>query len=164
MSRKTPEQRAIRREEARHAAEADARSMLLAAGYADDEEAGARIREILAGGPGPGRLLYTIQDFCDMVRISQSTFFRLRREGRGPAVVHVLGQPRIKAETVAEWVAANAVPEAPAGGGAEPTPRRRRTPTERVVVPRSQPDAKRVPSMFDPPPRKRRPTAKETTP
>lgn len=151
------------RESARKAAEEDARLALLAAGYmpgeANESELVARI---LAGGTTPPELCYSRKEFCARVDISLSTYYRLRRAGRGPQEFHILPDvPRISLAAAEAWMRDNAelLPPAPprapepAPGIVIPRePRRRR----RAVVPEARglnTSAKPVngPSIYDPP-------------
>ena len=106
--RKTAAEREEQRRAARSAAEADAAEMLLAAGVRSDADRAEAVRELLEGAPGPPALVYTVQEFCDAMQIGLSTFYRLRREGRGPKVVRILGMPRIRADDAQAWLDANA--------------------------------------------------------
>lgn len=164
MTKKTPEARASDRERARAAAEEDARQMLLAAGVLPgqgrDSEA---VQALLREPPPPAHLAYTVQQFCAMLDMSRSTFYRMRRENNGPAMVRLFGMPRILAEEARRWVLANSrtiEPEGLARARAEFAARQRelpgmpkakaRKPRRTVRAPEGMPGHKE--SIFDPPP------------
>lgn len=46
---------------------------------------------------------YTVAEFCTRNRISRSTFYALRAEGRGPRVMRVGAAVRISREAAAAW-------------------------------------------------------------
>lgn len=147
----TPEQRAAAKQAKRAAAEEDARAMLLAAGYLPDGPAQReQIQELLRGPPGPERMLYTVREFCEAMGISASTFYRACRQGRGPQVVRILGQRRITADAMEQWLEANAMPEEmTAPRVIEPAAKKKR----RVLkVPACARDPRRRATIFDPAP------------
>lgn len=116
MTKKTPEARASARDHARMAAEEDARQMLLAAGVMPGEGADqAAIDTLLREPLPPAQLVYTVQQFCAMLDMSRSTFYRMREEGTGPEMVRLFGLPRILAEEARRWVLANAETMQPEG-------------------------------------------------
>ena len=165
MARKSQQEREQHRAQVQRAAEADARAMLLAAGVipgkGNDEDA---IAALLAEPAGPPSLLYTVPEFCHMMRISQSTFYRSKKKGRAPPIVRVMGLPRITAEAAAQWLQANLQPDE----GQEALRRlddqfrererakasRQRKPQVRRMRPPEDPDRKR--GLWDAPPKKAR--------
>jgi hypothetical protein len=95
----------------RTAAEDDAREMLLASGVslsADNQK--ELVDAVLRGAGGPPRELYTIAEFCEVMAISESTYFRAKRAGHGPREVELWGRPRITREEVDRWKLANLEP------------------------------------------------------
>lgn len=46
---------------------------------------------------------YTINQFCARNGITRSTFYKLRRSGKGPAEMKMLSDIRISAEAAREW-------------------------------------------------------------
>jgi len=93
--------RADKKTHARRAAEEDARGMLLAAGYAPDDQ--AAIDALLAPSAGPGRRAYTITEWCLMYGFSRTRFNRARKRNETPAVTVMLGQQRITQASIDEW-------------------------------------------------------------
>lgn len=156
--------KAQKRAAARRAAEQDARDSLLAAGYmpAGDDDAAEAVARILEGAPPPSRELYTIKEFCLVMAISESTYYRLAAKGEGPPLVKVLGHPRIRADDAHLWLMANMEHQSvvlPAQdyealavrmmqGGRKRTRRSVRAPMQ--PLPCDDPNA--PPSIFDPPP------------
>jgi excisionase family DNA binding protein len=51
--------------------------------------------------------LMTVADFCQTIGISRSTWHKLKRTGRTPAIVTAGGIQRIRREAVEEWIAEN---------------------------------------------------------
>jgi len=49
------------------------------------------------------KLSFSLREFCELHSISESTFHRLVREGRGPAVMRVGGKILISAESARAW-------------------------------------------------------------
>jgi predicted DNA-binding transcriptional regulator AlpA len=49
------------------------------------------------------RAAYTVDQFCEAHSISRSTFYKLRRDGRGPREMEVDGRIRISGEAAAAW-------------------------------------------------------------
>jgi len=47
---------------------------------------------------------YTVEEFCEMHRISKALFYKLRREGNGPKVLKIGTRTIITSEYNAEWV------------------------------------------------------------
>lgn len=143
---------ADRKEAARRAIEAEADNMLLASGYLPSER--EKLADLMLPPPGAAaKRLLTPLEFREVCNISESTYYRSRRDGRGPAVVHIRGSTKtvlIEAGEVEKWLEANVVrePQQPLPGVPElPPPRRRRL--RRVVGTGATPGAK--PSMYDPP-------------
>jgi hypothetical protein len=52
---------------------------------------------------GSEKKAFTIPEFCESHGISRTTFLKLGREGRGPALMHVGGATRISVEAAARW-------------------------------------------------------------
>jgi predicted DNA-binding transcriptional regulator AlpA len=52
---------------------------------------------------GPPRLALSVPEFCEAVRISQSYFFQLMREGNGPKIMKVGSRTLISIEEAAAW-------------------------------------------------------------
>jgi hypothetical protein len=48
-------------------------------------------------------LLWTVEEFCALHRVSMSKYYELTKEGRGPAVIYLGRSPRISRESAAEW-------------------------------------------------------------
>jgi len=48
-------------------------------------------------------LMWTVEEFCALHRVSMSKYYELRREGMGPDVVYLGSAPRISREAAAEW-------------------------------------------------------------
>jgi hypothetical protein len=46
---------------------------------------------------------YTVDEFCDLNRISRVKFYALLREGRGPRLMRVDSKIRISKEAAADW-------------------------------------------------------------
>ena len=51
--------------------------------------------------------LMTVADFCQAIGISRSTWHKLKRTGRTPAIITAGGIQRIRREAVEEWIAEN---------------------------------------------------------
>jgi len=51
--------------------------------------------------------LMTVADFCRTMGISRSTWHKLKRTGRTPAIITAGGIQRIRREAVEEWIAEN---------------------------------------------------------
>jgi excisionase family DNA binding protein len=51
--------------------------------------------------------LMTVADFCQTIGISRSTWHKLKRTGRTPAIITAGGIQRIRREAVEEWIAEN---------------------------------------------------------
>ena len=51
--------------------------------------------------------LMTVADFCRAIGISRSTWHKLKRTGRTPAIITAGGIQRIRREAVEEWIAEN---------------------------------------------------------
>ena len=51
--------------------------------------------------------LITVADFCQTIGISRSTWHKLKRSGRTPAIITAGGIQRIRREAVEEWLAEN---------------------------------------------------------
>lgn len=49
----------------------------------------------------------TVADFCQTIGISRSTWHKLKRTGRTPAIITAGGIQRIRREAVEEWIAEN---------------------------------------------------------
>jgi excisionase family DNA binding protein len=49
---------------------------------------------------------FTIKEFCAAMGISRTTFYMLKREGRGPREMHIGGAVRISPEARKAWRAA----------------------------------------------------------
>jgi hypothetical protein len=48
-------------------------------------------------------LMWTVEEFCALHRVSLSKYYELRKDGRGPDVVYLGNTPRISREAAAEW-------------------------------------------------------------
>ena len=48
-------------------------------------------------------LLWTVEEFCALHRVSMSKYYELIREGNGPALIYLGKSPRISREAAAEW-------------------------------------------------------------
>jgi hypothetical protein len=46
---------------------------------------------------------YTVAEFCKMHRIGETTYYKLRRKGRGPRELHIFGRTVISREAIEEW-------------------------------------------------------------
>src|SRR5262249_28092454 len=102
---------------------------------------------------------YTIAEFCQMLTISKSKYYRLRSAGQGPREVLFLGRDRrIVAEEVHVWLAANIEPvtiDPEPGGDMSDAATQYRRKHHRLVVPnRTDSHSYRRETMFDPPPPK----------
>jgi hypothetical protein len=53
--------------------------------------------------PERPKLAFSLREFCDSHSISESTFHRLVREGRGPVVMRVGGKILISTEAAKAW-------------------------------------------------------------
>lgn len=51
--------------------------------------------------------IMTVADFCQTIGISRSTWHKLKRTGRTPAIITAGGIQRIRREAVEEWIAEN---------------------------------------------------------
>ena len=51
--------------------------------------------------------LMTVAGFCQTIGISRSTWHKLKRTGRTPAIITAGGIQRIRREAVEEWIAQN---------------------------------------------------------
>ncbi len=49
----------------------------------------------------------TVSQFCDAVGISRSTWYKLKRQGKAPAIVNVGGIQRIRKEATEAWLSEN---------------------------------------------------------
>ena len=52
--------------------------------------------------------LLTINEACDVLRISRSKLYSLWERGEGPAYLHIGGQRRIRADVLDAWIDAQA--------------------------------------------------------
>ncbi len=50
--------------------------------------------------------LLSIKEFCAWAHISQSLFYRLQAEKKGPSIVSIAGRRLISPESAQEWVKA----------------------------------------------------------
>jgi hypothetical protein len=64
------------------------------------------------GPPEVPRAAYTIAEFCQAHRISQSFYFKIRQLGLGPRECRALNKITITDESAAEWRRANTAPAA----------------------------------------------------
>lgn len=55
--------------------------------------------------PPPTKALMTIAEFCAHYNISKGLYHKLRRAGRGPAIVEVLNAVRITPQAAEAWLA-----------------------------------------------------------
>lgn len=51
----------------------------------------------------------TVSEFCDAVGISRSTWHKMKRQGKVPAIVNVGGVQRIRREAIETWLSENEV-------------------------------------------------------
>ena len=51
--------------------------------------------------------LLTISDFCQTIGISRSTWYKLKRQGKAPAIINVGGIQRIRQEAIETWLTEN---------------------------------------------------------
>lgn len=51
--------------------------------------------------------LMTVADVCQTIGISRSTWHKLKRTGKTPAIITAGGIQRIRREAVEEWIAEN---------------------------------------------------------
>ena len=51
--------------------------------------------------------MMTVADFCRTIGISRSTWHKLKRTSRTPAIITAGGIQRIRREAVEEWIAEN---------------------------------------------------------
>jgi excisionase family DNA binding protein len=49
----------------------------------------------------------TVSEFCQAVGISRSTWQKLKRQGKAPAIVNIGGIQRIRQEAIAAWFSEN---------------------------------------------------------
>ena len=49
----------------------------------------------------------TISEFCEVVGISRSTWHKLKRQGKAPAIVNIGGIQRIRRKAIETWLAQN---------------------------------------------------------
>lgn len=49
----------------------------------------------------------TVSEFCEAVGISRSTWHKLKRLGKAPAIVNIGGIQRIRREAIETWLAEN---------------------------------------------------------
>ena len=49
-------------------------------------------------------LTYTVKEFCRQTRISQKTFYELRKRGQGPRIIRLGRRVYIGQETALAWV------------------------------------------------------------
>ena len=49
----------------------------------------------------------TVSEFCQSAGISRSTWHKLKREGKAPAIVNVGGIQRIRREAIKAWLSEN---------------------------------------------------------
>ena len=57
----------------------------------------------LAPEPPVQKLAFTVKSFCKAHEISTPTYYRLRKEGRGPREMRIGSDIRISAEAAADW-------------------------------------------------------------
>lgn len=62
-----------------------------------------------AGGPAVERAAYTIPEFCQAHRISESFYFKIRGKGLGPRESRTGGKVTITNESAAKWRASREV-------------------------------------------------------
>ena len=67
----------------------------------------------------------TISEFCEAVGISRSTWHKLKRQGKAPAIVNIGGIQRIRRKAIEAWLFENESPTTAdaahkASEGAEP--------------------------------------------
>jgi hypothetical protein len=62
-----------------------------------------------AGGPAVERAAYTIPEFCEAHRISESFYFKIRALGLGPRESRTLEKVTITNEAAADWRASREV-------------------------------------------------------
>jgi len=49
----------------------------------------------------------TVSQFCEVVGISRSTWHKLKRQGKTPAIVNIGGIQRIRREAIETWLSEN---------------------------------------------------------
>lgn len=49
----------------------------------------------------------TVSEFCEAVGISRSTWHKLKRQGKAPAIVNIGGIQRIRREAIEAWFSEN---------------------------------------------------------
>ena len=53
------------------------------------------------------RNLLTVAEFCEALGISRSTWHKLKRQGKAPAIVNIGGIQRIRREAIETWLSEN---------------------------------------------------------
>ena len=53
------------------------------------------------------REISTVAEFCDEIGISRSTWHKLKRQGKGLAIVNIGGIQRIRREAIEAWLSEN---------------------------------------------------------
>ena len=51
--------------------------------------------------------LLTVDEFCEAIRISRSTWHKLKRQGKAPAIINIGGIQRIRRNEIEAWLSAN---------------------------------------------------------
>ena len=51
--------------------------------------------------------ILTVSEFCEAVGISRSTWHKLKRQGKAPAIINISGIQRIRWEAVERWLSEN---------------------------------------------------------
>jgi predicted DNA-binding transcriptional regulator AlpA len=143
------------------AAEEDARNMLLAGGLKPEPDISA-VQQLLNDLGSIDSALFTIEEFCQFVRISKATFYRIQKDGAGPTMTLIGSAMRIRKQHALDWVAAQPVLYEQQTPKVEQEPRA--LPPRRLRLPKPEGEAKKrkshtlppgVPGLFDPPPKKR---------
>lgn len=68
-----------------------------------EEERPGRRDVSASAEPNGERLAFTVTSFCKAHEISTPTYYRLRKEGKGPREMRIGSEVRISVEAAAEW-------------------------------------------------------------
>ena len=85
------------------AAEDDARNMLLAGGIAPVPDKSA-LQQIIDGIARIDAAVLTIEEFCEFMRISRATYYRMIHAGAGPRLTLIFGAVRIRKDDALSWL------------------------------------------------------------
>jgi len=53
--------------------------------------------------------MLTVTEFCEAIGISRSTWHKLKRQGKAPAIMNIGGIQRIRREAIDTWLSENEV-------------------------------------------------------